>query len=716
MTLRALVTRPEEDAAPLAAALAERGVEVTVEPLLSIRPIPEAPLDLQGVQALLFTSANGARSLAALATTRDLPGWRELPAFAVGDASAAAAREAGFSRVESAGGDVAALARLAIDRLDPKQGALFHAAGSAVAGDLGGVLGAAGFTVRREMLYEAKPAEQLSPATVTALANHGFDLVLFFSPRTAATFVTLTRAAGAGAVDGCAAAAAVCLSPAVATSARELPWREIQTAARPELPALLDLIDRELAARARTVGAEEEGRGVEGGAAASFEARAADDAGEPMRSRRSPWWSIVIVAGAVSLAIALVGQAGLAVLTRSTEIRVPDVATTEQVQELDRRVADAGAKIDTLRGRVDSLRDDLVDTRNRLIALESRAQGTESVAPDVTGLTQRLDKLEGEIAALRTAAPQLTASAPGVTELTQRLDTLERQIKALRTAGPQLTASAPSPEVAALIEKIAALEAKLAAQQTQPQVAGAPVDPAAIEKLGSENAQLRNELGALKVHLDALNQAVTARGEDASGVAFVLAVGNLGSALSTGRPFAAELSAMTELAAKDPSLSARVAELTAPVAARATAGVPTLVDLRARFPQAARAIVDAAKQADAPAAEQTEPRAWYDVPLDWLSAAGDFVTSEVSVRPVGDVEGDDAGARVARAEVRLSENALAAAVAELEALSGAAAAAAESWLADARARLTAEQAVAALQAAAVTRLGSGTPVETDAGG
>ena len=109
MTLRALVTRPEEDAAPLAAALAERGIEVTVEPLLAIRPIADAPIDLAGVQALLFTSANGARCFAALAAERGIAGWRELPVFTVGDASAAAARAAGFGRVESAGGDTVTL-------------------------------------------------------------------------------------------------------------------------------------------------------------------------------------------------------------------------------------------------------------------------------------------------------------------------------------------------------------------------------------------------------------------------------------------------------------------------------------------------------------------------------------------------------------------------------------------------------------------------------
>jgi uroporphyrinogen-III synthase len=688
MTLRALVTRPEEDAAPLAAALAERGVEVTVEPLLSIRWIADAPIDLAGVQALLFTSANGARGFAALAATREIPGWRELPVFAVGDASAAAAREAGFSRVESAGGDVAALARLVVDRLDPKAGALFHAAGSAVAGDLGGLLGAAGFTVRREMLYEAKPAEQLSPTTVTALADRGFDLVLFFSPRTAATFVTLTRAAGEGVVNGCAAAAAVCLSPAVAAAAGELPWREVQTAARPEMMALLDLIDRELAVRAPSADAPE--RTARDETPPGVEPMATEEVMPPQPARRSRLSTIVAVAAVVALVVAGGVELMRSVWSSGNDAAAPavtDPAVVERMDGLERRLQAVETGFAPLQQELNAANGDIADSRDRIAAWEAAMQTQASApTPDVTGLTQRLDKLEGEIAALRTTAPRPSSS------------------------------TAPAPDVAALTEKIAALETQLTTLQTRPQVSGAPVDTAAVEKLGSENAQLRSDLGALKAQLDAVSQAVAARDDDAAGVAFVLAVGNLGAALSTARPFAAELTAVTELAAKDPALAARVTELAAPVAPRAAAGVPTLVDLRARFPQAARAIVDAAKQQEPAPVAQTGARAWYDTPLDWLSAAGDFVTSQVSVRPVGDVEGDDAGARVARAEVRLSENALPAAVAELEALSGTAATAAEGWLADARARLAADQTVAALQAAAVTRLGSGTPVETDAGG
>ena len=108
--MKALVTRPLEDAAPLVRALADRGIETIVAPLLAIAALLDAARRLGdaliGAQALLFTSANGARIFAAASPRR------ELPVFAVGDASAAAARIAGFRTVTSAGGDVTDLAAL----------------------------------------------------------------------------------------------------------------------------------------------------------------------------------------------------------------------------------------------------------------------------------------------------------------------------------------------------------------------------------------------------------------------------------------------------------------------------------------------------------------------------------------------------------------------------------------------------------------------------
>ncbi len=79
--MQALITRPIEDAGPLAAALAARGVTPVSEPLLAIRPRPAAAVALAGVQAVLFTSANGVRTFGRMAARRDLA------VLAVGDAA-----------------------------------------------------------------------------------------------------------------------------------------------------------------------------------------------------------------------------------------------------------------------------------------------------------------------------------------------------------------------------------------------------------------------------------------------------------------------------------------------------------------------------------------------------------------------------------------------------------------------------------------------------
>src|SRR5262245_14637602 len=244
MTLRALITRPEEDAAPLAAALNQRGIETTIESLLAIRTLTDAELDLSGVQAILFTSANGVRAFAELAAAKSAAGWREIPALAVGDATARTARAAGFAQVAAAGGNVESLAELVSAKLDPQKGPLFHAAGSAVAGDLAGLLGGRGFELRRAMIYEARPAESLSSGTLDALRAGAFDLMLFFSPRTAGTFTALTQAVGDKAVDGCRGAAALCLSPAVAGAISALPFRTVETADHPDLPSMLQLVEK----------------------------------------------------------------------------------------------------------------------------------------------------------------------------------------------------------------------------------------------------------------------------------------------------------------------------------------------------------------------------------------------------------------------------------------------------------------------------------------
>lgn len=231
-----LLTRPKQDSEALAVRLQAQGRTCLVEPMLTIRPCEGVYLSLEKVQAFLLTSANGARALAGATSQRGLP------VYAVGDATADAARGLGFEKVQSADGDLQNLIHLIVERVDPKAGILLHTAGQAVAGDLTGALCGQGYNARREALYDAVPVTKISAATADALGKGRIGAVLFFSPRTAAAFVRLVCDAGLAA--HCKGVLAICLSPAVASAARGVAWKALRVAAHPDEGALIRELDR----------------------------------------------------------------------------------------------------------------------------------------------------------------------------------------------------------------------------------------------------------------------------------------------------------------------------------------------------------------------------------------------------------------------------------------------------------------------------------------
>lgn len=235
---RVLVTRPRREAASLVEALAARGAEAVVEPLLDLHYHNGPAPNLAGVQAILCTSANGAHALARLSRER------ALPLLAVGDATARRARDEGFVHVESAGGALPDLVRLAAERLNPRAGSLLHVAGSAIAGDLAGELSALGFTVNRAVLYEARPVDALSPAIADAIAAGAIDAATFFSPRTAGVFARLVERAGLG--EAMHHIAAVSISDAADRALSGLRFDRRLIAARPDQMSLLAVLDRVL--------------------------------------------------------------------------------------------------------------------------------------------------------------------------------------------------------------------------------------------------------------------------------------------------------------------------------------------------------------------------------------------------------------------------------------------------------------------------------------
>ncbi len=245
--MRALITRPMEDAKALAQLLRDRNIDPVIEPMLIIEPRAGEALDIAGVQGILLTSANGARMLARHIsgdTAGDAGALLHVAVFCVGKATAKAARDAGFENIASADGDVEALAGLAAARLDPKAGTLVHVAGSRVAGDLSGLLSDKGFAVHRAVLYQAHKPEALSPALLGRLKSHDIDLVLFFSAATAQNFIDLVAAAGLG--SALAPVTALCLSQAVATAlerTRGSGWAGVRVAPRPDIAGMMELVD-----------------------------------------------------------------------------------------------------------------------------------------------------------------------------------------------------------------------------------------------------------------------------------------------------------------------------------------------------------------------------------------------------------------------------------------------------------------------------------------
>ena len=104
-----LILRPQPGAAATAARAAAIGLQAAVAPLFHLRPTEwEAP-DRREVEAVLLTSANAAR-LAGESISR----FAALPCYAVGRATANAARSAGFTDVRTGPGDGKAVLQLIV--------------------------------------------------------------------------------------------------------------------------------------------------------------------------------------------------------------------------------------------------------------------------------------------------------------------------------------------------------------------------------------------------------------------------------------------------------------------------------------------------------------------------------------------------------------------------------------------------------------------------
>ena len=173
---------------------------------------------LERFDALLLTSANGARQ-------GIRPELARLPCYAVGEATAAAARAAGATEVVTGRSD--AEAAVALMALAGVKRAL-HLCGRDHVGATHPAV-----VIERRTIYAAEAVDALTPEALSAV--DGGVLALLHSPRAAALFGSL--------VPDRAHVSIAVISP-VAAEAAGADWASIHIAERPSDQALLELAAR----------------------------------------------------------------------------------------------------------------------------------------------------------------------------------------------------------------------------------------------------------------------------------------------------------------------------------------------------------------------------------------------------------------------------------------------------------------------------------------
>jgi uroporphyrinogen-III synthase len=237
--MRVLVLRPEPAATRTAEKLATLGHE-------AVRlPLSRAEHDVAAVKAALtkphaaiaITSAEAARLLAGIG--ENLAPHRQTPLFAVGEASAEAARRAGFRTVVAGGGDGESLAKTILAHTRP-DGPILYLAGSPRAPGFERRLKEAGIPFHTAEAYRMVPLAP-SPAEIeAALLAPVPDAVLLYSRESARAFFALAPLAEAP--KRFPAMRLLCMSANVAAAVPESFTARAAIAAAPDEESLLALL------------------------------------------------------------------------------------------------------------------------------------------------------------------------------------------------------------------------------------------------------------------------------------------------------------------------------------------------------------------------------------------------------------------------------------------------------------------------------------------
>lgn len=272
--------------------------------------------------------------------------------------------------------------------------------------------------------------------------------------------------------------------------------------------------------------------------------------------------------------------------------------------DLDEALADPRQQIAQLRETVQSL--------SQQVASSGSGDQTEALA----GLEQRRAELEKSF---QEFSQRLSQSGTGDGELAQRLESAEREMASLRETVQSAGSESLNAATEATNEAVSAVTARM--------------------------DQIAGQVEALSARLEQISAEVS-RQDEGPKVALVVAASALKSAVDRGNSFASELETYS-------SLASNAAELES-LRAFAEKGIPTLATL------SEEASAFASKVA---AAEHAVPES-----AGLMERFTSSIKTVVTVRPVGEVPGEQPSAIAARIEAAVQRGDLATALREFETL------------------------------------------------
>ena len=176
-----LTTRPESDSLKDIAYLKDKGFEAISSPLLTIHALGAELPSIKDFDSVVLTSQHAAR----LIKDKDI---LALPCFAVGEATAQAASEAGFKNIIAGESNAADLTET-IKKNPPTR--LLWLSGQDISYDIKAGLEADNIVCERYPLYKAELVDDFTPMALEALKAGDVGAVLIHSARTGEQFKKL---------------------------------------------------------------------------------------------------------------------------------------------------------------------------------------------------------------------------------------------------------------------------------------------------------------------------------------------------------------------------------------------------------------------------------------------------------------------------------------------------------------------------------------------